>query len=79
MPRSQGRLNNTAGTLAQLHAAGQSTQQALMSVDNIVQTQSVMLGTNNIFAVVAVIVACVSAGIWLIPKPKKLARAGGGH
>ena len=74
-----GTLNNTAGTLAQLHAAGQSTQQALMSVDNMVQTQSVMLGTNNIFAVVAVIVACVSAGIWLIPKPKKLARAGGGH
>ena len=50
-----------------------------MSVDNIVQTQSVMLGTNNIFAVVAVIVGCVSAGIWLVPKPKKLARAGGGH
>jgi DHA2 family multidrug resistance protein len=74
-----GTLNNTAGTLAKFHAAGQSTQQALMSVDNIVQTQSVMLGTNNIFAVVAVIVACVSAGIWLIPKPKKLARAGGGH
>ena len=73
-----GAMNNTAGTLAQLHAAGQSTQQALMSVDNIVQTQSVMLGTNNIFAAVAVIVACVSAGIWLIPKPKKLARAGGG-
>jgi len=73
-----GALNNTPKTLAQLHAAGQSTQQALISVDNMVQSQSVMLGTNNVFAVVAVIVACVSAGIWLIPKPKKLARAGGG-
>jgi DHA2 family multidrug resistance protein len=74
-----GALNNTSRTLAQLHAMGQSTQQALMSVDNLVQTQSVMLGTNNVFAVVGVIVACVSAGIWLVPKPKKLAKAGGGH
>jgi DHA2 family multidrug resistance protein len=73
-----GALNNAPRTLAQLHATGQSTQQALMSLDNIVQVQSVMLGTNNIFAVVAVIVACVSAGIWLMPKPKKIARAGGG-
>lgn len=74
-----GAMSNTSRTLAQLHAAGQSSQQALMSVDNIVQTQSTMLGTNSIFAVVAVIVAVVSAGIWLVPKPKKLARAGGGH
>ena len=75
-----GALNNAPKALAQLHAAGQSTQQALMSLDNIVQTQSVMLGTNQIFSVVAVILACVSAGIWLMPKPKSPARMkAGGH
>jgi MFS transporter, DHA2 family, multidrug resistance protein len=75
-----GTLNNAPKTLAQLHAAGQSTQHALMSLENIVQTQSVMLGTNQIFSVVAVIVACVSAGIWLMPKPKAPARVkAGGH
>ena len=75
-----GALNNAPKTLAQLHAAGQSTQQALMSLDNIVQVQSTMLGTNNIFSAVAVIVACVSAGIWLMPKPKAPARMkAGGH
>lgn len=71
-------LNNAPATLAKLHAAGQGTQQALMSLDNIVQTQSVMLGTNQVFSVVAVILACVSAGIWLMPKPKRAVRAGGG-
>ena len=70
-----GAMNNTPRTLAQLQAAGQSSQQALMSVDSIVQAQSTMLGTNSIFAVVALIVACVSADIWPMPKPKALARA----
>ena len=74
-------MNNTAKTVAQFRASGQSMSQALMSVENIVQAQSTMLGTNAIFSAVAVIVACVAAGIWLMPKPKKAAMAagGGGH
>ena len=75
-----GSLNNAPKVLAQLQAAGQGHQQALMSLDGIVQTQSVMLGTNQVFSVVAVILACVSAGVWLMPKPKLAPmKMGGGH
>lgn len=75
-----GSLNNAPKVLAQMQAAGQGHQQALMSLDGIVQTQSVMLGTNHVFSVVAVILACVSAGVWLMPKPKLAPmKMGGGH
>ena len=75
-----GSLNNAPKVLAQMQAAGQGHQQALMSLDGIVQTQSVMLGTNQVFSVVAVILACVSAGVWLMPKPKLAPmKMGGGH
>ena len=75
-----GSLNNASKTLAQMHAAGQSHQQALMSLDSIIQTQAVMLGTNQVFGVVAIILACVSAGVWLMPKPKLAPmKMGGGH
>jgi len=75
-----GSLNNAPKVLAQMQAAGQGHQQALMSLDGIVQTQSVMLGTNQVFSVVAVILACVSAGVWLMPRPKLVPmKMGGGH
>ncbi len=75
-----GSLNNAPKVLAQMQAAGQGHQQALMSLDGIVQTQSVMLGTNQVFGVVAIILACVSAGVWLMPKPKLAPmKMGGGH
>ena len=67
-------------TPAQMQAVGQGHQQALMSLDGIVQTQAVMLGTNQVFGVVAIILACVSAGVWLMPKPKLAPmKMGGGH
>ena len=75
-----GSLNNAPKVLSQLQAAGQGHQQALMSLDGIVQTQSVMLGTNQVFGVVAIILACVSAGVWLMPKPTLAPmKMGGGH
>jgi DHA2 family multidrug resistance protein len=75
-----GSLNNAPKVLAQMQAAGQGHQQALMSLDGIVQTQAVMLGTNQVFGVVAIILACVSAGVWLMPKPKLAPmKMGGGH
>ncbi|MBN9546782.1 MAG: DHA2 family efflux MFS transporter permease subunit [Alphaproteobacteria bacterium] len=75
-----GSLNNAPKVLAQMQAVGQGHQQALMSLDGIVQTQAVMLGTNQVFGVVAIILACVSAGVWLMPKPKLAPmKMGGGH
>jgi DHA2 family multidrug resistance protein len=75
-----GSLNDAPKVLAQLQAGGQGHQQALMSLDNIVQQQAVMLGTNEVFGVVAIILACVSAAVWLMPRPKLLPmKMGGGH
>jgi len=64
-----GVLNDPQGVLAKIRATGQSAQQAVQSLDNMVQTQSVMLATNHIFQFVGVIVLVTAAGIWLMPKP----------
>jgi len=39
-----------------------------------------MLATNQMFLILAAILACVAAGVWLLPKPKGPVRMpAGGH
>jgi DHA2 family multidrug resistance protein len=64
-----GVLNDPQGVLAKIRATGETAQQALQSLDNMVQTQSVMLATNHIFQFVGAILLLTAAGIWLMPKP----------
>jgi len=66
--------------LAKIRATGMSAQQALQSLNNMVETQSVMLATNHIFQFVGAILLMTAAGIWLMPKPKgPLATGPTGH
>ena len=65
-----GKINDAQGALAKLRNMGMSAQQALQSLDNMVQTQSVMLATNRVFFFVGAILLVTAAGIWLMPKPK---------
>jgi len=74
-----GRLSQTDSTLTQMRAAGQSAGQALRSLDSLVQGQSVMLATNQMFFVIGAIVAVTAAGVWLMPKPKGAMTAGASH
>jgi len=53
---------------------------ALMKLENMVESQAVMLATNQMFLILAAILACVAAGVWLLPKPKGPMRMpAGGH
>jgi DHA2 family multidrug resistance protein len=78
---------NLAGNLHQPHvvldtmqASGLSAAQALQTLGDMVQSQAVMIATNRMFMVLAVIIAIVAAGVWLSPKPKDAVALGaGGH
>jgi MFS transporter, DHA2 family, multidrug resistance protein len=74
-----GRLNHPDDTLAKLGGTPHHMGPALQMLDNMVQSQSVMLATNRTFLEIAVIVACVAAGVWLMPRPKGPVRMAAGH
>ena len=66
--------------LSTLQAHGYSAYQALQTLDNLVQSQAVMLATNQMWFVLAAIVASVAVGVWLSPKPKgPVVLSAGGH
>jgi DHA2 family multidrug resistance protein len=53
--------------------------QALRQLEGLVQTQAVMISTNRMFEVTALVFALAASIIWLAPKPKRMAAPGGGH
>ena len=58
----------------------QNMAAALQNLENMVQSQSVMLATNQMFLILAVVLGCVAAGVWLLPKPKgPVSMPVGGH
>jgi len=75
-----GVLNNSHEALARFRGMGFSAQQSLQHLDNMVQSQSVMLATNHIFTIVGLVVLTAAAVVWLIPRPAgPLAAQVGGH
>ncbi len=74
-----GTVNRPDALLAQLRALGLSARQALAMVDNLVSSQSVMLGTNNVFFGVGLVVVLAAASIWLAPKPAGPIHLGTAH
>jgi DHA2 family multidrug resistance protein len=63
-----GTLNGSDPFLADLGDKGLAPDQALGSLDALVQNQSVMLATNHMYVVLGAIVAMTAVGIWLMPK-----------
>jgi len=53
-----------------LQSHGLSATQALQSLSDTVQSQAVMVATNQVFLALAVIIAAVAAGVWLSPRAK---------
>jgi MFS transporter, DHA2 family, multidrug resistance protein len=72
-------LNAPDHTLSLLQRAGQTAGQALLSFSNMIDTQSTMLATNNVFFFVSLILTAVAAGVWLMPKPKGPATMASGN
>lgn len=74
-----GRLGNPQGALAQFEATGQSAGQALRSLDTLVQGQSVMVATNEMFLVSGILLLITAAGVRLMPRPKGPVAMGPSH
>jgi DHA2 family multidrug resistance protein len=68
------RFNSAAG-MRQITAAGIAPAQALRYLENLVQSQSVMLAMVDVCHAFAVIMALGAMGIWLVPRPKAVAAA----
>jgi len=61
-----GALNDPAGMIRHL---GLPPAQAVRGLDSLVQAQSVMLATDQIFAFSAVLLVCVACLVFFVPKP----------
>ena len=75
-----GRLNNAGGVIDQMQSAGMTHGQALGSLDNLVQSQAVMVSTNQVFLAISLLMALSVVAIWFGPKPARLVQgASGAH
>ena len=74
-----GVLNGPADLMDQLTGRGFSSEQARAAIDNQVQTQSIMIATNQVFFFSAVLFVGCAMVVWLVPKPKRAVAGGGGH
>ncbi len=74
-----GALNGAQTTMDSLVAQGFTPEQARVQLEGLVQSQAVMLSTNQMFVVTAMVFAIAAATIWLAPRPARLAAPGGGH
>ncbi|MBI1330882.1 MAG: DHA2 family efflux MFS transporter permease subunit [Alphaproteobacteria bacterium] len=75
-----GNLNGADQLIDRLKSLGLSSDQALNYLSNMVQSQSVMLSTNQVFLIVGAILLVTAAGIWLMPKPTgPVQMPSGGH
>ena len=75
-----GLADQSGETLRTLAASGMSQDAAVSQLNNLVQSQSVMIATNQLMFVVAVAFAIAAFAIWLAPRPSRAinpAQAGG--
>jgi DHA2 family multidrug resistance protein len=63
-----GRLQHTDAALQSLQNQGQSPDQALQALDGAVQSQSLMLATNHMAVLLALVLALTALSIWLMPR-----------
>lgn len=64
-----GELHRPESLLAVFAHGGRTTPQALQTLDNLVQSQSVMLATNHLCLAVGTMLAVAAGVVWLMPKP----------
>ena len=74
-----GILVQPEGVLARMQALGLSAKQALVTLNNMVTSQGVMVGTDNVFFGVGLVIVVAAASIWLAPKPPGPIHLGAAH
>jgi DHA2 family multidrug resistance protein len=73
-------VDGNGDTLKLLTATGMSHDAALGQINNMVQSQSVMIATNQLMLIVAIAFVLAACAIWLVPRPTReidTAQAGG--
>lgn len=73
-----GSLNDPQGVVDKLGAMGMSGDQAVRQIDNLTNSQAVMLATDHMLMITAVVFVIAASVVWLAPKPKPGAMMGGG-
>jgi DHA2 family multidrug resistance protein len=68
-----------SSTIDSLMNGGQSRESAVSTLDNLVQSQSVMLATVHMFGIIAACSAVAAMLIWFAPKPAGPIDTSGGH
>lgn len=74
-----GSLHGAQATMDQITASGASPDQARGVIDQLVQGQSLMLATNQVFMAMAVLFVIAAFVIWLAPRPTRIADTTGVH
>ncbi|MDB5460527.1 MAG: emrB [Caulobacteraceae bacterium] len=75
-----GRLNGAEGLVDKMTSSGLSRGQALGMIEQVVQSQAVMVATNHVFLLISALMTLSVAAIWFAPKPQGPVRgASGAH
>jgi DHA2 family multidrug resistance protein len=74
-----GILHDPQQSMDVMTRAGMSASQALAQVDQLVQSQAVMLATDHVFLVTSLVFLAGASAVWIAPKPKGMVSAAGGH
>jgi MFS transporter, DHA2 family, multidrug resistance protein len=74
-----GSLNAPQSWLDTLTRAGSSAGQSLRQLDQLVQTQAVMLATNRVFFVTAFIFLLAAVAVWIAPRARGPVDTGAAH
>lgn len=73
-------VTDKSGMIADaMQTAGMGLEQVRGTIEWMLQKESVMIATNQLFLVIAVIFAIAACVIWLAPKPKHSVDPGAGH
>ncbi len=74
-----GVMNAPQETLDLFRTLGFNSDQALKQLDGLVQSQAVMLATNRVFMICALVFLAAAMAVWIAPKPAAVDPAAGGH
>jgi MFS transporter, DHA2 family, multidrug resistance protein len=73
-----GAMNDAPGTLSSLTHMGLNHAQALAQLDNMTQSQAVMLAADQMFFLMTLVFLFAACVVWISPQPKIFGAPGGG-
>lgn len=72
-------VDPASGYLRQLQESGMALEQARGTIDNLVQSQAVMLATSELFAIAGAAFVLAALAVWLAPRPTRVADTSQAH